>query len=93
MTLDVITSTAFGIDTDTVTQGDSIWLQKVRLLFDASQTKRSLPRRIMLFLMSKYSEQIIFRAVAKWRAGVPLPFPPLAKSPENGQLFKLLVLH
>ena len=56
MTLDVITSVAFGIETETVKNGDSIWLQKVRWLFDSeTSSSRPLLRRIIQFLLSKSS--------------------------------------
>ena len=54
MTLDVITSTAFGIEADTVKNGDSVWLQKVKVIFDAqAANKRPLSGRIIRFLLSK----------------------------------------
>ena len=61
MTLDVITSTAFGIETESVKNGDSIWLQKIRWLVTAqSKGRRPLSRRILVFLMSKYGIRRIF---------------------------------
>ena len=54
MTLDVITSTAFGLDTDTVRQGDSLWLRKVKNVFDPSPKKVSVFRKIFQTVVSKF---------------------------------------
>ena len=54
MTLDVITSTAFGIETETVKNGDSVWLQKVKWIFNPNIVKkRPLHRKIIQFVLCK----------------------------------------
>ena len=54
MTLDVITSTAFGIETETVKNGDSVWLQKVKWIFNPNIVKKKpLHRKIIQFILCK----------------------------------------
>ena len=51
LTLEVIASTAFGLKTETIEEGDSIFLQKVRWLFSVGNKKMPLHRRLLLFFM------------------------------------------
>ena len=59
MTLDVITSTAFGIETETVKNGDSVWLQKVKWIFNPRVHKKPLHRKIIQFILCKYGRMQI----------------------------------
>ena len=56
----MIASTAFGITTKTIEDGDSVFLQKVRWLFSAGNRKMPLHRRLVLFFMCMFYITSIF---------------------------------